>query len=205
MLAKVLAWLPTTVTGDQSELFLPNFQQRMRWSQINASADKCSAEQCEYRANGRCFFYQARYRAECSHVIIVNHALLLSDIAVENRALPEYRYLVIDEAHHLEENTTRQLTLHLTETLIGELVEELGVRPNQGRTFGLMAEIGVRTKTGLPKSVAQEVETLLERIRGEAADTPVIVTDVLRGAARVFARAQPRTGMAHRLTGRSSA
>lgn len=168
MLAKVLAWLPTTVTGDQTELFLPNYQQRMRWSQINASADKCAAEQCEYRASGRCFFYQARYRAECSHIVIVNHALLLADVAVENRALPEYRYLIIDEAHHLEDNTTRQLTLHLNEALIGELVDELGVRLNQRRPFGLLAEIGVRTKTGLPKSIRQEIETFLDQIRTEA-------------------------------------
>jgi len=184
MLAKVLAWLPTTATGDQSELFLPNAQQRMRWSQINASADKCSAEQCEYRANGRCFFYQARYRAECSHVIIVNHALLLSDIAVENRALPEYRYLVIDEAHHLEENTTRQLTLHLTGELIAELVEELGVRPHQRKAFGLIAEVGVRAKTGIPKSVAAEIETLLERLRGEGEEvlsSSQVFFEALRG------------------------
>ena len=168
MLAKALAWLPTTVTGDRTELFLPNYQQQMRWSQINASADKCAAEQCEYRAGGRCFFYQARYRAECSHIVIVNHALLLADVAVENRALPEYRYLIIDEAHHLEDSTTRQLTHYLNEALIGELVDELGVRLNQRRPFGLLAEIGVRTKTGLPKSIRQEIETFLDQIRTEA-------------------------------------
>jgi len=89
-------------------------------------------------------------------------------VAVENRALPEYHYLIIDEAHHLEDSTTRQLTLHLNEALIGELVEELGVRLNQRRPFGLLAEIAVRTKTGLPKSIRQEIEPYLDHIRSEA-------------------------------------
>ena len=168
MLAKVLAWLPTTATGDQGELFLPSPQQRMRWSQINASAETCSADQCEYRHNGRCFFYQARYRAECAHIIIVNHSLLLSDVVVENRALPEYRYLIVDEAHHLEDTTTRQLTKRLTQELIVELTEELGIRLTQRRPFGLLAEIGVRTQSGLPQSIRQEIENILDQIRQEA-------------------------------------
>jgi len=36
-------------------------------------------------------------------LLIVNHALLLADVATGNRVLPEYDYLIIDEAHHLEE------------------------------------------------------------------------------------------------------
>ena len=168
LLAKVLAWLPTTATGDQSELFLPSSQQRARWSQISASAETCSAEQCPYRQNGRCFFYHARYRAECAHLIIVNHSLLLSDVAVENRALPEYRYLIIDEAHHLEDATTRQLTLRLAPELVRQLIEELGGRSGGRRAFGLLTEIGLRTQSGLPPAVRREVEDVLTAIGHEA-------------------------------------
>ena len=168
MLAKVLAWLPSTVTGDQSELFLPDPRQRARWSQINASADQCTAEQCTYRQQGRCFFYRARGRAENAHLIIVNHALLLADVAVDNRALPEYRYLIVDEAHHLEASTTSQLTNSLTENLVPDLAVALGISSTSSRHGGLLAEITLRTRSGLPRVVSQDVDAYVKQIAQEA-------------------------------------
>ena len=44
--------------------------------------------------------------AERAHLIVVNHALLLSDLVLEI-ILPEHDYVIIDEAHHLEEQTNR--------------------------------------------------------------------------------------------------
>ena len=166
VLAKILAWLPTTVTGDQAELFLPDPRQRAIWSVLNASAETCIPEQCPHR--GRCFFYCARDRAEAAHVIIVNHALLLADVAVEGRALPEYRYLVIDEAHNLEATTTGQLTRVLQAKTIEELVGELGARGRGQRTGGLLAELAVHSRRGLPPTYIREVDAHIERIQGEA-------------------------------------
>jgi len=101
VLAKVLAWLPTTETGDRSELILIGSEQDV-WADIQSSSETCMGDQCPYRQRGTCFFYRARARAERAHIVIINHALLLSDLALESRVLPEYKYLIIDEAHHLE-------------------------------------------------------------------------------------------------------
>ncbi|MCJ7733140.1 MAG: hypothetical protein MUP11_01205, partial [Anaerolineales bacterium] len=75
---------------------------------------------------GRCPFYQARQRAHSSHIIIVNHALLLADVATGNRVLPEYDTLVIDEAHHLENATTSALRFYTSQTLLRRSLSVLG-------------------------------------------------------------------------------
>jgi DNA polymerase-3 subunit epsilon/ATP-dependent DNA helicase DinG len=60
-------------------------------------------------------------------VIIVNHALLLADIGTGNRVLPEYQYLIVDEAHHLEAATTKGLSFSVTENNLKRNIDELGV------------------------------------------------------------------------------
>jgi DNA polymerase-3 subunit epsilon/ATP-dependent DNA helicase DinG len=126
VLAKVLVWLPHTLTGDRAELFLPTRRERMVWAEIGSDSDTCSAERCIHRRRGACFFYLARQRAENAHLIIVNHALLLADVATENRVLPAYNYLIVDEAHHLENATTYQLGNHISAYRIHSLIQSVG-------------------------------------------------------------------------------
>ncbi|RYD04498.1 hypothetical protein N752_14085 [Desulforamulus aquiferis] len=55
------------------------------------------------------FFSAARRQAERADILIVNHSLLLSDANSENKVLPSYGPLVVDEAHHLEKCATEHL------------------------------------------------------------------------------------------------
>lgn len=123
LLAKIAIWMPNTTTGDKQELFIPDYNEQFLWSQVNANADICPPDRC---AREGCFFAKARQAAEGAHLIVVNHALLLADIAVNNRAIPEYRYLVIDEAHHLEDSVTNQLSFSANKKSIEQLLSELG-------------------------------------------------------------------------------
>jgi len=136
MLAKVMVWVPSTQTGERGELFMPDPAERALWSKISAEGDTCTVERCRFRERGRCFFYRARRAAERAHLIIVNHALLLSDVVTENRVLPEYRYLIVDEGHHLEANVTQQLGFEADqwalERVLTELARPIGVRRYAG-------------------------------------------------------------------------
>ena len=58
--------------------------------------------------------------------MIVNHALLLADVATGNRVLPEYDYLIIDEAHHLEDASTNALSFQVTHFEVVRMLRELG-------------------------------------------------------------------------------
>ncbi len=112
VLARILLWLPNTLDGDGDDLFLPTAKDRAIWARLSASRENCEPHACPFYGGAGCFFYRARARAERAHLLVVNHALLLADAATENRVLPEYEHLIIDEAHHLERATTE--SLHFT-------------------------------------------------------------------------------------------
>ena len=71
-------------------------------------------------------------------MLIVNHALLLSDVATGNRVLPEYQTLIVDEAHHLEDATTNALSYRVTQWDVDRLLRELG-GPRGGALGWLLA------------------------------------------------------------------
>jgi ATP-dependent DNA helicase DinG len=150
MLARVLVWMPSTQTGERGELFMPSRIEQALWSKISAESETCTRDRCRFRERGRCFFYRARRVAEQAHLIIVNHALLLSDVAVENRVLPDYRYLIVDEAHHLEAAVTRQLSFQAeqrtVEWLLSELARPVGVR----RYTGYLSDVLIRCRGAVP-------------------------------------------------------
>ena len=126
VLAKALVWLQGTHTGDRSEINLNGPAEREVWSRISAEDEGCTSENCLKSTGGICPFYRVRQAAQGAHILIVNHALLLSDVATGNRVLPEYEYLIVDEAHHLEEATTNALSFRVTQGDLDRLLRELG-------------------------------------------------------------------------------
>ncbi len=126
LLAKVLIWLLDSPSGDRSEINLHTNGEREAWTRVSAEDDRCTGETCLTRYGGGCPFYRARQAALAAHLLIVNHALLLSDVATGHRALPEYDYLIVDEAHHLEAATTNALTFRLGRSELQRLLRELG-------------------------------------------------------------------------------
>jgi predicted DnaQ family exonuclease/DinG family helicase len=114
LLVKTLFWLPRTTTGDRAELHLSAAEEDS-WQRLSAVAEACTPGRCQYHRIGVCFLARARRAAEESHVVIANHALLLSDLVSRSRVLPEYDVLIVDEAHHLEDEATQQLGWRLGE------------------------------------------------------------------------------------------
>jgi ATP-dependent DNA helicase DinG len=131
VLSKILVWLQGTHSGDRSEINLNGPAEREVWMRLSAEDEGCSAENCLRRTGGACPFYQARQAAQAAHILIVNHALLLADVATGNRVLPEYDYLIVDEAHHIEDATTNALSFRVSLGDIDRLLRELG-GPNAG-------------------------------------------------------------------------
>ena len=118
VIGKTAVWLDDTADGDRTHLNL-HLQDWAAWSRICADAmEGCPA----FRDGSPCFLRQARQRAESAHVLVINHALLLADLAVGGTVLQDYQRLIIDEAHHLEEEASRQLGFEITD---GTLTQEL--------------------------------------------------------------------------------
>ena len=170
LLAKTLVWLQTTDTGDRSELNLGNRSTAAPWERLSAQG----AVECP-RVTGRCFLRAARERAAASHLVIVNHALLLSDLMAGGSVIPDYDILIIDEAHHLEEEATRHLGFELGRHSFDEHFQSLsGDR-------GLLSE-AVTAFRG--SSAAASRREAVEEIASEAA--PLIPT-ARDHVARLFA------------------
>jgi len=165
VLTRVLVWLPNSLDGDGDGLFLPTAAERAIWRSLSAEFDGCEPEQCRYFRRGACFFYNARRAAEAAHLVIVNHALLLADVAVQNRALPEYRFLIVDEAHHLERAITQSLSFETNRNAIRRLLEEAGYRHRanpaaQAAPTGLLGETLARCRK------ARLNQQTMEKMRG---------------------------------------
>jgi ATP-dependent DNA helicase DinG len=118
------------------------------WDAVAAEADLCTRLKCPHFDH--CFLFQARRQAAEADVVVVNHHLLASDLAVriasdnwqEAAVLPPYRRLVIDEAHHLEDVAAQHL---------GSQVSMLGVQRLLGRLE--------RNGRGLLPALAAELAT----------------------------------------------
>lgn len=168
-LAKILVWLHGTTTGDRAELNL--WGEEAVWERVRAEGKNCLGERCPYKQRKGCFLYRARERAETAHIIVVNHALLLSDMLAENGVLPEYNHLIVDEAHHLEEATTKQLSFEIGREEIVGMLEELVQSHRTGPSGGFLAEVMGRLRAS-SASLAQQQE-----IQG-------YIVEVTRGVAR---------------------
>ena len=158
VLGKVLVWLQGTYTGDRSELNLNGPVEREIWQRISAEDENCTTETCVKKTGGICPFYRARQAAQSSHLLIVNHSLLLADVATGNRVLPEYDYVIVDEAHHLEDATTNALSFRVTQADIERLMRELG-----GPKNGLLGWLLTATEGVLPPSEYATLNQLVQQ------------------------------------------
>ncbi|NBT18088.1 MAG: hypothetical protein EBT00_04785 [Proteobacteria bacterium] len=100
--ARIAIWVRTTETGDRGELAISEAESAIWTNHLSADVMHCTTRLCRDNRSGRCFLARARRRAEGAHLLVVNHALLLTDRAMENPVLPEYDDVILDEAHHLE-------------------------------------------------------------------------------------------------------
>lgn len=90
----------------------------------------------------RCFHQRARRRAECAHVVVVNHALLLSDLALDNALLPRFERLIVDEAHHLADAAHDHLGRKVSLSQLRRIVHPLA--ENGDRRAGLFGTLQQR-------------------------------------------------------------
>ncbi|MDP9238305.1 MAG: exonuclease domain-containing protein [Chloroflexota bacterium] len=145
VLIQLLFWLGYTDTGDRAELNLRR-EEDAAWNRISAQDGGCLTMQCQYVRDGSCFLLRAKKRAEAAHLLVVNHALLLSDVRTDGNVLPEYQHLVVDEAHHLEDEATSQFGFTASETEVMAWVERLHTRASRDRDGGLVGTVFAATR-----------------------------------------------------------
>jgi DNA polymerase-3 subunit epsilon/ATP-dependent DNA helicase DinG len=126
VLAKVMVWQLDNSSGDRSEINLTGPTEREVWTRMSAEDDACTTETCIKRTGGACPFHRAKTASQSAQVLVVNHALLLSDVATGSKVLPEYAHLIIDEGHHLESATTNAMSFKLNQFDMERMMKEIG-------------------------------------------------------------------------------
>lgn len=108
LVAMLLAWTAQSSWGDLDAV-------NVHWRRdvrplIQASQADCTKKRCRYFPN-LCYLHGVRRRAASAHVVVTNHALLFRDVVADGSILPPIRHWVIDEAHSVEDEARKQLTL----------------------------------------------------------------------------------------------
>jgi ATP-dependent DNA helicase DinG len=147
VLAKIIVWKLENDSGDRNEINLTGPIEREVWGRLSAEDDACTTDTCMARMGGTCPFQRAKQAAQSAHLLIVNHALLLSDVSTGSKVLPEYDYLIVDEAHHMESAVTNALSFRMTQNDLDRMLKELG-----GSSAGLLGRILTETHAALRPS-----------------------------------------------------
>jgi DNA polymerase-3 subunit epsilon/ATP-dependent DNA helicase DinG len=157
--AKVLLWLGGTETGDRAELRL-TAEEEAQFRHVSADGEACAASRCVFQQRNQCFLFRARRAAEHAHLVVVNHALLLSDTMEGGQILPDYEHLIVDEAHHLEDQATNQFGFSVSEVLLHDLLDT-AIRAD-GPLFGGTVQLALN-------ELARAAQTEAERTRAGSA------------------------------------
>ena len=101
---RIVVWSGRTRMGDLAELdALPEDSPLLPI--VTSTTDNCLGSECPFWED--CFVVQARQRAQTADVVVVNHHLLLADLALKQEGfgeiLPGAQVFVVDEAHQLPE------------------------------------------------------------------------------------------------------
>jgi ATP-dependent DNA helicase DinG len=100
-LAEINTWASKTKDGSLSDLpFVPDSRV---WDTVRAEHGNCRGRKCGHFTG--CFCQRARRELENANLIITNHALLFSDLVLREQEvslLPDYKWVIIDEAHNIE-------------------------------------------------------------------------------------------------------
>ncbi len=93
-------WVRGTRTGDLgSSSPIDARRDRELWNSLRCDTYFCNDTACEdYR---RCYFKNARRRAQSANIVVVNHSLLIADKVADGGVLGEYDHLVVDETQDL--------------------------------------------------------------------------------------------------------
>jgi ATP-dependent DNA helicase DinG len=144
-------------TRDGTLATLPQPPRPQVWDLVQSESNNCMGRKCPtYK---QCFYQAARRRMENGDLLVCNHALFFSDLALRVRGvgfLPPYDHVILDEAHSVEDVASEHFGLSLGEARIAHLLRLL-YQPRTGR--GFLATL--RLKDGATEPIDRAIEQAL--------------------------------------------
>src|SRR4051794_3128640 len=106
-------------TGDGSLATLPVLPDPHVWDRVCAEHGNCLGKKCEFY--DKCFWQAAKRRMQGGNILVVNHALFFSDLALRMAGvnyLPKYDLAILDEAHTIEDVAGQHFGIKISESSI---------------------------------------------------------------------------------------
>lgn len=175
LFSDLVSWDESTATGTRLDLTLDTPYDL--WEQIESDSDLTLRLKCPHYDS--CHYYTARRRAAAAQLVVVNHALLVADRANRDQGgpgvLPQYKRLILDEAHHLEAAATGAMAARLTTTAIRRATAPLLPSPKRP---GALARV-IQDHGGPGSALPPHLHHDLENAVSVAADRVTVLADEL--------------------------
>ena len=108
-------WSQETTDGSLADL--PTLPDPSVWNRVQAEQGNCLGKKCNFYKG--CFWQAAKRRMATGTLLIVNHALFFSDLALRMAGinyLPKYDAVILDEAHTIEDVAGKHFGIEVTES-----------------------------------------------------------------------------------------
>lgn len=125
-LHSVREWRHRTDSGDRAEL-IDVAEDSLVWPLVTSTVDNCLGQKCpDY---SKCHVVKARRAAQEADLVVVNHYLLLADLAMKEEGfvefLPGAEAIILDEAHQIPDLAVQFFGVALGSRELERLVDEI--------------------------------------------------------------------------------
>jgi len=123
-LHEVEEWAYRTEDGSLSTL--PVLERGDIWDRVQSDSGNCMGRKCPLYK--KCFYQAARRRMENGDLLVVNHALFFSDLALRAAGvgfLPPYDHVILDEAHTIEDVASEHFGIRTSQAAVIHLLSSL--------------------------------------------------------------------------------
>jgi ATP-dependent DNA helicase DinG len=169
-LIELFRWSDKTRDGSLADLsFIPR---RENWDRVCSEADQCTRLHCPHYM--KCFFYRARRESSSAQILVVNHHLLMADLAVRSRmqsydrpaVLPRFQRIIIDEAQHVEDVATEYLGFQVSKYGLLRILRRLQGTRETGRGLlpFLCAKLGEEIDGGDRERISGAIASIKDAI-----------------------------------------
>ena len=163
MLERIRSWSRTTRSGDLAEV-AGLADSHPVWPQVTSTRDNCLGARCPQIAG--CHVALARRQALDADIVIVNHHLLLADLALKEDGFGDLLgaadAIILDEAHQIPDLAAQFFGAHVSSRRIESLLDD--VQGELAKAHALTAEAHANAVSAL-----REVQSCVGRLCGVSA------------------------------------
>ena len=160
-LAEINDWAARTKDGSLSDM--PFVPEARVWDAVKSEHGNCRGRRCGHFAS--CFCWQARRQLENANIIVTNHAMLFSDLALREEdasILPDYQWVIVDEAHNIERVAEEHFGIDISSGSVRFLLDGLY---NPRTHKGLLVYVEAGKLTDLVVKAAQAAREFFKSVR----------------------------------------